>query len=173
MQRILLLSDTHNHFDSSLSKYADSCDEIWHAGDIGDSTVSDALLQLKPLRAVYGNIDGQGIRKQFPAVLNFKCENVSILMTHIGGKPDSYSAATRELLLHYRPHVFICGHSHILLIKRSTQFGHLHLNPGAAGIHGFHHVKTMLRFVVDNERLRNMEVIELGPRASKRESTIG
>lgn len=167
MQRILLLSDTHNYLESSIPKYAASCTEIWHAGDIGTIEVSTALQRLKPLRAVYGNIDGQDIRSQFPLIQNFVCEGLKILMTHIGGKPDTYSPEIRHLLDLHRPDIFICGHSHILLVKRSEHFGHLHLNPGAVGRHGFHQVKTMLRFVAEKNKIRDLEVIELGARTSK------
>lgn len=168
MRKILLLSDTHDYLDPGVLRHAETCDEIWHAGDIGTCAVSDALEAIKPFRAVYGNVDGADVRIRYPKVNRFSCAGVDVFMTHIAGKPDTYTADVKTLLLVKPPQLFICGHSHILLVKRSPRYGFLHLNPGAAGKHGFHQVKTMLRFTLDAGRILNMEAIELGPRAEKR-----
>lgn len=165
MKRILLLSDTHNYIDEAIIRYAESCDEIWHAGDIGTAEVSNVLEKIKPFRAVYGNIDGNDIRIRYPKHIRFVCEGMDIFMTHIAGKPDTYAADVKQLIQFRPPQVLICGHSHILMVKRSPKYGCMHLNPGAAGKHGFHHVRTMLRFSISNGKMSNMEVIELGPRA--------
>ncbi|MGL4596901.1 MAG: metallophosphoesterase family protein [Bacteroidia bacterium] len=168
MRRILLLSDTHGHLDPAIWKYVDACDEIWHAGDIGTAAVCDELEKRKPLRAVYGNIDGQDVRIRYPENLRFMCEGVDVWMTHIAGRPENYPAKIKAGMQVRAPKIFICGHSHLLLVKFSQEFRCLHLNPGAAGVHGFHHVKTMLRFVIEGSEIKNMEVIELGPRAAKK-----
>lgn len=174
MKKILLLSDTHGYMDEAILRHADTCDEIWHAGDIGNVEVSDVLEKKKLFRAVYGNIDGQDIRIRYPKTVRFVCEGMDVLMTHIAGKPDTYAADVKQILQHRPPQVLICGHSHILMVKRSPRFGCLHLNPGAAGKHGFHHVRTMLRFEIDRGRMSKMEVIELGPRAElKSAKTVG
>ncbi len=162
MKRIALISDTHNHLDPKIFKYLDECDEIWHAGDIGTSKVSDELEKIKPLRAVYGNIDGQDIRKEFPKYLNFKCEELHVLITHIGGYPGKYAPDVRAMLHATPPKLFICGHSHILKVMFDKKFNLLHMNPGACGNHGFHKIKTLLRFTVDKDLVKDLEVIELG-----------
>jgi uncharacterized protein len=163
--RICLLSDTHSHLDPKVFKYFDGCDEIWHAGDIGNAEVSDALKKLKPLRAVYGNIDGGILRKEFPEDLIFTLEGVKVYMTHIGGKPYVYPARIKVIIETEKPKIFICGHSHILRVEYDKKFNVLYLNPGAAGVHGFHKVKTLLRFDLQAGEIKNMEAIELGPRA--------
>ncbi|MCU0433035.1 MAG: metallophosphatase family protein [Bacteroidia bacterium] len=174
MRKILLLSDTHGYIDEAILRYAEGCDEIWHGGDIGTTEVSDALEQKKLFRAVHGNIDGQEIRIRYPKINRFVCEGMDILMIHIAGKPDTYTAEVKQILQYRPPQVLVCGHSHILMVKRSERYGCMHLNPGAAGKHGFHHVRTMLRFVIDKGRMSNMEVIELGPRAElKSTKTVG
>jgi hypothetical protein len=164
MRRILLLSDTHGHIDERMLDYARSCDEIWHAGDIGTLAVTDALEKVKPVKAVYGNIDGQDVRTVFPKVNRFFCEGVDVMITHIAGRPERYVDEVKRIMLEQPPKIFICGHSHLLLVKYEKKYGVLHLNPGAAGRHGFHKVRTMLRFVIDSNDIRDMEVIELGKR---------
>lgn len=161
MKKILLLSDTHNYIDDRILAYAEKADEVWHAGDIGSLQVTDALKELKPLRAVFGNIDDHEIRKEFPLNNRFVCEGVDVLITHIGGYPGKYSPAIREELNSNPPKLFICGHSHILKVMPDKKLNLLHMNPGAIGIHGFHKVRTMLRFTVDKGKIDNLEVIEI------------
>ena len=165
MPKILLFSDTHGHFDEKLVKYIQSVDEVWHAGDIGTPDVCHQVEKLKPLRAVYGNIDGQDIRKIYPKNAIFTYQGVKVLITHIGGYPTKYSADAKKLILQEKPTLFICGHSHILKIIYDKQLNLLYLNPGAAGIQGFHQVKTALRFEIVGVEIKNMEIIELGKRA--------
>ena len=164
MTKILLLSDTHSHLDDAILKYAKQADEIWHAGDIGDLSVTDKLSKLKPVRGVFGNIDNHVIQKEFPLDNRFMCEGVDVLMTHIGGYPPKYNSRTRPEVQKNPPKLFICGHSHILKVMMDKKLGVLHMNPGACGKHGFHHVRTMLRFEIENEEIKNLEVIELGKR---------
>lgn len=161
MKKILLLSDTHGYIDERILAYAEKADEVWHAGDIGDLQVTDALSALKPLRAVYGNIDDQKIRGEFPLNNRFVCEGVDVWITHIGGYPGRYSPAIREEIKQNPPALFICGHSHILKVMPDRKLNLLHMNPGAIGIHGFHKVRTMLRFTVDKGKIDNLEVIEI------------
>ncbi len=162
MKRIALISDTHNYLDSKIFKYFDSCDEIWHAGDIGTSMISDKLETIKPFRAVYGNIDGQDVRKSFPKYLNFECEKLNVFITHIGGYPGKYAPDVRQILSSSAPKLFICGHSHILKVMYDKKYNLLHMNPGACGNHGFHKIKTMLRFNIEMDKIKDLEVIELG-----------
>lgn len=164
MKKILLLSDTHGYVDDRILSYAKTVDEVWHAGDIGQLTVTDRLAKIKPLRAVYGNIDGNEARVTFPENNSFICEGAHIVMTHIGGPAGKYTPRVRTLLDRQKPSVFICGHSHILKVMYIKNRQMMHLNPGAAGIHGFHQVRTMLRFEIEKGKLQNMEVIELGLR---------
>ena len=164
MTKILLLSDTHSHLDDAILKYAKQADEIWHAGDIGDLSVTEKLSKLKPVRGVFGNIDNHVIQKEFPLDNRFMCEGVDVLMTHIGGYPPKYNSRTRPEVQKNPPKLFICGHSHILKVMMDKKLGLLHMNPGACGKHGFHHVRTMLRFEIENEEIKNLEVIELGKR---------
>lgn len=164
MTKILLLSDTHSHIDDAILKYALLADEIWHAGDIGDLVVTDTLKQIKPVRAVYGNIDDYIIQKEFPLDDRFYCEGVDVLMTHIGGYPPKYNPRTRKEILANTPKLFICGHSHILKVMWDKKLGVLHMNPGACGKHGFHQMRTMLRFNITGEDIKDLEVIELGKR---------
>ena len=164
MKKILLLSDTHSHIDESILKYVRLTDEVWHAGDIGDLHVTDTLKKVKPLRAVYGNIDDAKARMEFPLHLRFWCEEVEVLITHIGGYPGKYNSAIRQELQLNTPKLFICGHSHILKVQFDKQLNLLHMNPGAAGKHGFHQVRTMLRFVIDGDKIQQLEVVELGNR---------
>ncbi|WP_340076643.1 metallophosphoesterase family protein [Leptobacterium sp. I13] len=164
MTRILLLSDTHSHIDERMIKYMQQADEVWHAGDIGDSAVTDVIKELKPLRAVYGNIDDATARMEFPENDRFMCEGVDVWITHIGGYPDQYDRRIREKIKKDPPKLFICGHSHILKVIYDKELGLLHMNPGAAGKHGFHKVRTMLQFVIDGNDIKNLEIIELEQR---------
>lgn len=164
MTRILLLSDTHSHIDESILKYARQADEIWHAGDIGSLAVTDALRQIKPVRAVYGNIDNTNIQMEFPLNNRFKCEDVDVLMTHIGGYPPKYNPRTKNIITEHPPKLFICGHSHILKVMWDKKLGVLHMNPGACGKHGFHQIRTMLRFLIDGKDFKDLEIVELGKR---------
>ena len=161
MKKILLLSDTHSHMDERILHYAGEANEIWHAGDIGKTDVTDKLKQIRPLRAVYGNIDDAEIRKEFPLNQRFMCEEVDVWITHIGGYPGKYSPAIREEIRQNPPKLFICGHSHILKVMNDKNLGLLHMNPGAAGKHGFHKKRTMLRFQIDKKEIKELEVIEL------------
>lgn len=164
MKKILLLSDTHSYIDNQILKFVKQADEVWHAGDIGDLKVTDSIKNLKPLRAVYGNIDDKDIRSEFSLDLKFTLENVSVWITHIGGYPYKYNLRIREELNKNPPKIFIAGHSHILKIQYDKKLNLLHLNPGAAGKHGFHKTRTMIRFELDNSNIRNMEIIELAKR---------
>ncbi len=164
MKKILLLSDTHSYIDTQILKFVKQADEVWHAGDIGDLHVTDTIKSLKPLRAVYGNIDDADARLEFPLDNKFTVENVTVWMTHIGGYPGKYNQRIREELQHISPKLFICGHSHILKVQFDKKLNILHLNPGAAGNHGFHKIRTMIRFTVDKDQIKNMEVIELAKR---------
>lgn len=160
MKKILLLSDTHGYIDDDIVKYVNSVDEVWHAGDIGAISVTDTLKALKPLKAVYGNVDGKTVRSEFPEHQRFFCEKVDVWITHIGGYPNRYDRRVRELIYDNPPKLFICGHSHILKVMNDKKLNLLHMNPGAIGRHGFHKVRTMLRFQVDGEKIQNLEVIE-------------
>lgn len=164
MKKILLLSDTHSYIDNQILKYVKQADEVWHAGDIGDLTVTDTLKKLKPLKAVYGNIDNHKARLEFKENLRFTCEDVHVFITHIGGYPGKYNARIREELLENPPNLFICGHSHILKVMFDKKLNLLHMNPGACGKHGFHKVRTMLRFEIDGKEIKNLEIIELEKR---------
>jgi uncharacterized protein len=166
LKRIGVISDTHGYFDDKITKYFVGCDEIWHAGDIGDLSVTDELNKIAPVRAVYGNIDNHIIRNEFPLHQKFTIEGCSVWMTHIGGKPPGYNRSVLNELRSQTPNVFVCGHSHICKIEFDRQLNVLYLNPGAAGIHGFHKIRTLLRFSIDQGKLTNMEVIELGKRTS-------
>jgi hypothetical protein len=150
--------------DDSILKYARKADEIWHAGDIGGLGITDALAALKPLRAVYGNIDNHHIQQEFPLDQRFYCEGVEVWMTHIGGYPGKYNMRVREVIRENPPKLFICGHSHILKVMSDKKLGLLHMNPGACGRLGIHQVRTMLQFVIEGEEIKNLEVVELGKR---------
>ncbi len=165
--KIGLLSDTHSYLDPKIADHVKDCDELWHAGDIGDIEVVHALEKLKPLRAVFGNVDDATLRNRFPEDLMFTCEELTIWMTHIGGTPPRYNARVKKILQQKVPDIFICGHSHILRVMRDTAFENmLYLNPGAAGNHGFHTIKTMMRFEIVRKEIKNVEVIELGKRGA-------
>lgn len=164
MKKIGLLSDTHGYLDPKIYDYFKDVDEIWHAGDVGDISVIDELRKFKPLRGVYGNIDDHVIRMELPEFNRFIIEEVEVLMTHIAGKPGKYSKPAFEELEKNAPKLFICGHSHILLVKMDPNYNMLWMNPGACGIKGFHQVKTLLRFSITADRIHDLEVIELGKR---------
>jgi putative phosphoesterase len=164
VKKILLLSDTHSYIDAQILKYVKLADEVWHAGDIGDLKVTDTIKNLKPLRAVYGNIDDNLARLEFPLDNKFTVEEVSVWMTHIGGYPNKYNQRIREEIKLNAPKIFISGHSHILKVQYDKKLNLLHLNPGAAGNHGFHNVRTMLRFTIDKEQIKDLEIIELAKR---------
>ncbi|MDN3492818.1 metallophosphoesterase family protein [Winogradskyella bathintestinalis] len=160
MKKILLLSDTHSHIDDAILKYVKQADEVWHAGDIGSLNVTDSIKKLKPLRAVYGNIDDAKARTEFPLHNRFVCENVDVWITHIGGYPPKYNNLVRDELQSNPPDLFITGHSHILKVMPDKKLNLLHMNPGAVGKHGFHKVRTMLRFKIDGKKIEDLEVIE-------------
>lgn len=154
--------------DDSILNHVNVCDEVWHAGDIGDSSVLTAIQQIKPTVAVYGNIDDASVRKLAPENQRFECEGMDVWITHIGGRPGNYATPIRSTLKSQPPQIFVCGHSHICSVKFDPEFNMLYLNPGAAGRHGFHQMRTMLRFVINQGKVSNMEVIELGKRAERR-----
>lgn len=164
MTKIGLLSDTHGFLDPKIYEYFKDVDEIWHAGDVGSMEVIDELRAFKPLRGVYGNIDDHLIRRELPEFNRFKCEDVEVLITHIAGKPGKYAKPALEELQKKSPKLFICGHSHILLVKMDPKFDMLWMNPGACGYKGFHQVKTILRFAIDGDKIQQLEAIELGKR---------
>lgn len=160
MKKIGIISDTHSFWDDRYLKYFEPCDEIWHAGDIGSMETADRIAAFKPLRAVYGNIDGGAMRRVFRKFEHFGCEQTDILMTHIGGYPGHYDKTALEEILRFHPTIFISGHSHILKIIYDKKTRVLHLNPGAAGCYGFHNIRTALRFIIDGAQIRDMEIGE-------------
>ena len=168
MTRIGLISDTHGYLDEQVFEYFKDCNEIWHAGDIGDelhkSSSFGKLRTIKPFKAVYGNIDGQAVRSEFPEQLVFMCEQVKVLLRHIGGYPPKYNPETKKELLLHQPQLFISGHSHILKIMYDDKINCLHMNPGAAGKQGWHKMRTIIRFAIDGTHIKDCEVIELGTR---------
>lgn len=164
MKRIGLMSDTHGYVDPKIYEYFKDVDEIWHAGDVGTIDVIEELEAFKPVRGVYGNIDDHIIRATWPKVNAFGCEGMKILITHIAGKPYRYTSEAHDQINAHQPNVFVCGHSHILLVQFDKQINSLWLNPGACGYKGFHHVKTILRFSIDAGKIKDMEAIELGPK---------
>jgi len=164
MTKIGLLSDTHGYLDDAIFQHFADCDEIWHAGDFGNVAVADALTAVKPLRGVYGNIDGRDIRTRYPEHLRFRCEEVDVWMTHIGGYPGRYSPQVKEEIHRDPPTLFICGHSHILKVMYDQKLQTLHLNPGAAGKQGWHKVRTLLRFSIHENRIEQLEAVELADR---------
>ena len=161
LKNILLLSDTHGYIDEKIISYANYVDEGWHAGDIGDTRVIDSIKLLKPIKAVYGNIDSNEIRMMTEKNLIFESEGVRVVMTHIAGYPGRYNRNAIELIQKYNPNLFICGHSHILKVIQDKKYNHLHFNPGAAGIYGFHKKRTMLKFSLQKGTIKNLFVIEL------------
>lgn len=165
--RIGLISDTHGFLDAKVFDYFEKCDEVWHAGDVGSVDVIEALKAFKPLKGVYGNIDDMQVRTLFPEDQRFICEGFDIWMTHIGGTPPRYNPRIKKGLSLKAPEIFICGHSHILRIKRDPNFNNmLYLNPGAAGNHGFHSMKTVVRFTLEQGNIGDLEVIDLGKRGA-------
>lgn len=161
MLKIGLISDTHSFLDDAVFKHFESCDEIWHAGDFGSIEVADRLAAFKPFKGVYGNIDGAEIRLVYPENLRFKCENVDVWITHIGGYPGKYSPQVRPEIYTHPPQLFICGHSHILKVIYDKKINCLHLNPGAAGKQGWQKVRTLMRFTVNDNKIEELQVIEL------------
>ncbi|QGY45539.1 YfcE family phosphodiesterase [Maribellus comscasis] len=161
MKRIGLLSDTHGFIHPRLFAFFENVDEIWHAGDFGNIEIADRLADFKPLKGVYGNIDGQDIRVVYPLHQRFKCEDVNIWMTHIGGYPGRYEKYVMPEIFRHPPDLFISGHSHILKVIFDKKLNFLHMNPGAAGLKGFHKVLTALRFVVDGKNMRDLEIWEM------------
>lgn len=161
MKKIGLISDTHSYWDERFAKHFAECDEIWHVGDIGTLEVADRLKAIAPLRAVHGNIDGQDIRREYPETLRFMCEGVDVLMKHIGGYPGKYDRSIYSTLTLRPPKLFISGHSHILKVMMDRRFGFLHINPGAAGQYGQQLVRTLIRFVIDGDKIKDLEIIEL------------
>ena len=164
MIKIGLLSDTHSHFPEEVYKYFAEVDEIWHAGDIGNIDVLNKLKAFKPTRAVWGNIDGQDIKKFYPLDMTIELEGLRIWMTHIGGYPGKYAPRIKKALENTKPGLFISGHSHILKVIPDKKLNLLHLNPGAARKEGFHQIRTMMRFAIENGKVKDLEVIELGPK---------
>ena len=164
MTRIGLLSDTHGFLDEKIFDYFKDCDEIWHAGDFGTDVATRLKERSRLIRGVYGNIDGLDIRTVYPEQLVFTCEEVKVLIRHIGGSPPRYNPETRLALAEHKPQLFICGHSHILKVMYDEKINCLHMNPGAAGRLGWHKMRTILRFVIDGKNMKECEVIELGKR---------
>jgi putative phosphoesterase len=163
--RIGLMSDTHGFLDEAIFTYFAACDEIWHAGDFGPD-VLDRLQAFKPLRGVYGNIDGPEIRSQLAEDLHWNCLGIEVYMTHIGGYPGRYSPHARKVVADARPALFIAGHSHILRVMRDPSTNLLHRNPGACGHQGWHLVRTVLRFTIEDARISQVEAVELGKRGT-------
>lgn len=161
MKRIGLLSDTHGYWDERYAKYFAECDEIWHAGDIGSQELAERLAALRPLKAVFGNIDGGELRRIYTETLRWQCEDATILMTHIGGYPGKYDPRIRRELTANPPDLFISGHSHILKVQYDPTLSCLHINPGAAGLQGWQTVRTLVRFTVEGKEFKNLEVVEL------------
>ncbi len=164
MTKIGLLSDTHDYLDEAIFRHFESCDEIWHAGDFGTIELAEKLQSFKPLRGVYGNVDGNGIRSIFPEKMVWDCEEIKVFMIHIGGYPPRYNAAVKKELMQIRPQLFISGHSHICKVIFDPALQCLHMNPGAAGNHGWHAIRTITRFSIDGKDIRDCNVIELGKR---------
>jgi len=160
MVKIGLLSDTHGHIDNRMLKILSECDEIWHAGDIGSLVVLEKLEEIKPVRAVYGNIDGHEMRRSIPSKQRFTIEGLDVFMTHIGGYPTKYENEIKSILKDNPPKLFICGHSHILRVMNDSALDMLYMNPGAAGKYGFHQKRTMLLFDIEESTCKNLRVIE-------------
>lgn len=164
--RIGIISDTHSYLDEKVFGYFEKCDEIWHAGDMGKVDILDRLNQFRPTIAVYGNIDGEQVRKVAPENQLFEREGRKILITHIAGKPPKYNSRVKKLITEHQPDLLVCGHSHILKVQPDKANNLLYMNPGAAGVHGFHRVKTLLRMDINQGRFENLEVVELGLRGA-------
>lgn len=165
MTRIGLISDTHGFLDEAVFRHFADCDEVWHAGDFGDGVVTQLKKESSwKIQGVYGNIDDNIIRSEFPEQLVFTCEEVKVMIRHIGGSPPKYNPETRKELAIHQPQLFISGHSHILKVMYDDKINCLHMNPGAAGKHGWHKMRTIIRFVIDGNEMKDCEVIELGKR---------
>ena len=167
MTRIGLISDTHGYLDEQVFEHFKNCDEIWHAGDFGNVTITEKLKGLKPLKGVYGNIDGYDVRSEYPEKLIWKCEEVNVFLIHTGGHPGRYAPGIKNELIKNETKLFICGHSHILKVIYDEKINCLHINPGAAGNQGWHVVRTIVRFSIDGKEIKNCEVIELGKRGTQ------
>lgn len=161
MKTIGLISDTHSYLHPSIAKFLSQCDEIWHAGDFGDLDTAKDIASLKPLKGVYGNIDGRDVRSFYPLYQDFMCEDLRVLILHIGGYPGKYSKEAKELIKELKPGLFISGHSHILKVINDPKYNLLHINPGAAGRSGFHKVITAVKFVVEGKEIKDLEIIEV------------
>ena len=166
MTRIGLIADTHNYLDDAVFKHFDNCNEIWHAGDFGTASIAERLKQFKPVKGVFGNIDGYDIRSCYPEKLVWTCEDVNVYMTHIGGHPNKYAPGIKQQLVSGKARLFISGHSHILKIIYDDKINCLHINPGAAGNQGWHKIRTIVRFAIDGSNIKDCEVIELGRRGA-------
>ena len=164
MKKVGLISDTHSFLDEKVFEYFSEVDEIWHAGDIGNPEVAEKLAAFKPFRAVYGNIDDANIRQHYPLNLYFEIEKIRVLMTHIAGYPTKYTTRVKTLMKENPCDLFICGHSHILKVMYDHTLKHLHVNSGAAGREGFHQIRTLIRFTIEENNIKDMEIVELGKR---------
>ncbi len=167
MQKILIISDTHNYLDERLMEHVDWCDQIWHAGDWGNVSLSDTLEAFKPIQGVYGNIDDATLRQIYPKINHFVCEDLVVGMTHIAGAPTKYKPDALECFAIQKPDIFVCGHSHILQVKRDLNRDRmLFINPGAAGISGFHNIQTAVRLKIDCKRIYDVELVEMEKKKS-------
>lgn len=166
--KIGIISDTHSYLDERIKHHLSTCDEIWHGGDFGNIEVSDTLKEIAPLKGVYGNIDGQEIRADHPEELYFTCEGMTIFMRHISGYPGRYNAKAKKRINELRPDIVVVGHSHICKVIRDPYFNHIHINPGAAGIHGFHKMRTLALLEISGGSIKELKVVELGLRGSLR-----
>ena len=170
MRKIVILSDTHGHIDSKIYKYLQTCDEVWHAGDIGQNSEIEKFLSVFKVRAVFGNIDGLKLRTLFPKVQKFECEKIKVIMTHIGGSPGYYVKKFKEQIQEYKPDIVITGHSHILKIKHDKINNHIFINPGSCGVEGIHKKKTIVILEIDESKILNLKVVELGNRSQLTQS---
>jgi uncharacterized protein len=161
LKTVIVISDTHSYIDNGILKYCAEADEVWHAGDIGRIEILDGLKKTS-LKAVYGNIDDQLARREYPLYIVFTTEKFRVLITHIGGSPPLYNTNAKSLINEFKPDIFVCGHSHILKIQKDGSM--LYINPGAAGTYGFHKIRTIVRLVLDSGKIVSVEVIELGNR---------
>ncbi len=164
MKKIAIISDTHGFLDDKIIKLLNTCDEIWHAGDFGYNSTIKKFIKNNIVKGVYGNIDGPEIRKIYPKIQKFKCEQIKVLITHIGGYPKKYKNEIKKEITEYKPNLYICGHSHILKIVYDDKYKLLHINPGAAGKEGFHKMKTIVLLKIDCKKIFDLKVVELGKR---------
>ena len=165
MKQIAIISDTHGFFDPKITQFIKDCDEIWHAGDFGYSCEIRKFIKDYHVRGVHGNIDGMEIRKLYPKIAKFKCENIKVLITHIGGYPKKYHQEVEQEIQSYKPNLYICGHSHILKVMYDNNYNLLHINPGAAGKEGFHQMRTIVLLQINGHNISDLRVVELGKRA--------